>query len=378
MSGLMAGVKVVDLSQIVSGPMATAMLAAQGADVIKLESPDGDPVRRMGPAKGDRSAMFIACNRGKRSVVADIRQADGVRLLEALIGWADVLVENFRPGTLARLGFDAARLRAINPALVAVSITGFGPDGPYASLRVYDPVVQAVSGLAATQTDREGRPSLVKTLVADKVTALTAAQAITAALFRRERTGEGARIEISMLDAMLAFNWPDAMWNLSFVDEPPAAMPAYGALTRLWQAADGQVAIGAMQTAEFKALVRALDLPELAEDPRFQTAAGRMRDARAWTGPVAEALAARRLAELVAGFVREGAVGGPVNALEAVLADSQVVHNGSVRLFEEGELGRVRGVRAAARLAGEADVGLRPAPGLGADTAAVRAMLGLG
>ncbi|GGI80456.1 CoA transferase [Polymorphobacter multimanifer] len=375
--GPLDGVKVLDLSQIVSGPMAAAMLADQGADVVKLESPNGDPVRGMGPRKGDVSAMFIAVNRGKRGVVADVKTAEGAALLEALIGWADVLVENFRPGTMARLGFGWARCSAINPRLVMASITGFGPDGPYANIRVYDPVVQAVSGIAAAQTDKDGRPSLVKTLIADKVTALTAAQAITAALFRRERTGVGEHVQISMLDAALAFNWPEAMWNLSFLDDAPPEMPAYGAMTRLWQAADGQVAIGAMQTVEFVALVRSLGLDALAEDARFLTAGGRIRHAKDWTGAVGEALAARKLETLMEGFVREGAVGGRVNGLEAVLDDPQVRHNGALTDFAQGAAGRVRGALGAARFAGGSGPGPRAAPSLGEHDAEVRAMVGL-
>jgi crotonobetainyl-CoA:carnitine CoA-transferase CaiB-like acyl-CoA transferase len=380
MTGPLDGVKVLDLSQIVSGPMAAAMLADQGADVVKLESPAGDPVRGMGPKKGDVSAMFIAVNRGKRGVVADVKTLQGAAVLAALIGWADVLVENFRPGTMARLGFGWEHVHALNPRLIMASITGFGPDGPYANIRVYDPVVQAVSGIAAAQTDKQGQPSLVKTLIADKVTALTAAQAITAALFRRERTGPrqglGEHVQVSMLDAALAFNWPEAMWNLSFLDDAPPAMPAYGAMIRLWQAADGQVAIGAMQTVEFVALVRSLGLDELAADPRFQTAGGRMRHAKDWTGPVGEALAAQRLETLMDGFVREGAVGGRVNALEAVLDDPQVLHNHSVTEFSQSGAGRVRGARAAARFAGGSGPSARAAPALGEHDVEVRAMLG--
>lgn len=376
MGGPLEGVKVLDLSQIVSGPMAAAMLGEQGAEVIKLESPGGDPVRGMGPRKGDVSAMFVAVNRGKRGVVADVKTVDGRALLAALIGWADVLIENFRPGTMARLGFGWEQCRALNARLVMVSITGFGADGPYANIRVYDPVVQAVSGIAAAQTDKEGRPTLVKTLVADKVTALTAAQAATAALFRRTRTGVGERVEVSMLDAALAFNWPEAMWNLSFLDEPPPEMPAYGALTRLWAAADGQVAIGAMQDHEFGALVRALEMDALADDPRFASTGGRMRHAKEWTGLVGEALAARDLDALMTGFVREGAVGGRVNRLNAVCDDPQVMHNGAVGEFEQGAAGLMRGARGAARFDGA--VGhLRAAPRLGEHDVEVRALFGL-
>jgi crotonobetainyl-CoA:carnitine CoA-transferase CaiB-like acyl-CoA transferase len=375
--GPLDGIRVLDLSQIVSGPMAAAMLGEQGADVIKLESPSGDPVRSMGPHKGDVSAMFVAVNRGKRSVVADLKTDAGRALLRQLIGWADVLIENFRPGTMARLGFDWETCRAINGRLVMASITGFGADGPYRNIRVYDPVVQAVSGIAAAQTDKEGRPSLVKTLIADKVTALTTAQAVTAALFQRERTGVGARVEVSMLDAALAFNWPEAMWNLSFLDDAPSEMPAYGAMTRLWKSADGQVAIGAMQDREFGALVRSLGLDALADDPRFAKASGRMRHAKDWTGLVGEALAARDLEALMDGFVREGAVGGRVNPLAAVCDDPQVVHSGAVGEFEQGAAGRMRGARGAARFGG-ALAELRAAPGLGAHDEDVRAMFGAG
>ncbi len=206
--GPLAGIRIIDLSQIVSGPMATTMLADQGAEVIKVESPGGDPVRALGPAKGDLSAMFIAVNRGKQGLSIDIKSPGGRQILERLIATADVMVDNFRPGTMDRLGFGYDHCRAINPRLIYAAITGFGTDGPYANIRVYDPVIQAVSGIASTQVDGEGRPSLVRTLVADKVTAITMAQAITAALFHRERTGEAQRIDVAMLDAAMAFNWP--------------------------------------------------------------------------------------------------------------------------------------------------------------------------
>jgi crotonobetainyl-CoA:carnitine CoA-transferase CaiB-like acyl-CoA transferase len=167
------------------------------------------------------------------------------------------------------------------------------------------------------------------------------------------------------------------MWNLSFLDDAPAEMPAYGALTRLWQAADGQVAIGAMQDHEFGALVRSLGLDALAEDARFATSGGRMRHAKDWTGLVGEALAARELDALMTGFVREGAVGGRVNRLEDVCEDPQVVHNGAVQVFLQGDAGMMRGARGAARF-GNVTGALRAAPGLGQHDAEVRAMFGLG
>ena len=364
MPGPLAGIKVVDLSQIVSGPMAATMLADQGAEVIKVENPGGDPVRAMGPAKGDLSAMFIAVNRGKKGICVDIKTSRGREILLRLIAKADVLIENFRPGTMDRLGFGYDSCRAINPRIIYAAITGFGSDGPYANIRVYDPVVQAVSGLAATQLDGEARPSLVRTLIADKVTALTMAQAITAALFHRERTGEGQRVDVAMLDAVLAFNWPEGMYNHSFVDpEPP--YPEYGALTRLWPCADGQVAIGMMQTVEFIALAKALGRDELAADARLHSMAGRMKHREIWAPVVAAEILHRTKDELMAGFIREGAVGGRVNSCAEAIQDAQTVHNNAVEEIDHGIAGRVRAARPPARFGRTPLPALLTAPRLG-------------
>ncbi|MEI6485801.1 MAG: CoA transferase [Sphingomonadales bacterium] len=368
MAGPLAGIRILDLSQIVSGPMACQLLADQGAEVIKIESPGGDPVRTLGPRKADLSSMFIAVNRGKQGLCLDLKAAEGIAVLERLVTTADVLVENFRPGVLARLGLDWNRMQALNPRLIYCSITGFGPDGPYQNIRVYDPVIQAVSGIAASQVDKEGTPGLVRHLVADKVTALTAAQAITAALLRRALAGPqapGEKIELAMLDAAVAFNWPEGMYNYSFRDDAPEAWPEYGAQMRLWKAADGQVAIGALQTAEFTALTRSLGRDDLAEDPRFQTSAGRIRHQREWAPQVSAEIARRTRAELMAGFVAHGAVGGPVVSLPDVPDDAQVQHNGICIEVAHGEgVGRVRQARAAARF-GQALDPPGPAPHLG-------------
>lgn len=376
MSGALEGIRIVDLSQIVSGPMAATLLADQGAEVIKVETLGGDPVRGLGPRKGDLSSMFIAVNRGKRGIALDLKTPGGCTIVERLIARADVLIENFRPGAMERLGLGYARCREINPALIFASITGFGPSGPYANIRVYDPVVQAVSGIAATQTDKEGRPSLVRSLVADKVTALTAAQAITAALFHRERTGEGQRVDIAMLDAAVAFNWPDGMYNYSFLDDAPAAFPEYGAMMRLWSARDGQVAIGALQDAEFVALARAVGREDLATDPRFASVGSRMKHQKEWAPEIAATLAALDLDDLMAGFIREGAVGGRVNALPGVPGDPQVIHNAIVAMTDHGEIGRVQGARPAARFGHSPALPPRPAPHLGEHGRAVLGELG--
>ena len=373
--GPLAGIRIIDLSQIVSGPMAATMLADQGAEVIKVESPSGDPVRGMGPAKGDLSAMFIAVNRGKQGLSIDIKSPGGREILERLIATADVMIDNFRPGTMERLGFGYDHCRAINPKLIYASITGFGTDGPYANIRVYDPVIQAVSGIASTQVDAEGRPSLVRTLVADKVTAITMAQAITAALFHRTRTGEGQRVDVAMLDAAMAFNWPEGMYNHSFVDAEPVA-PEYGALTRLWPCADGQVAIGMLQNVEFVALVKALGLDAMAADTRLHSMGGRARHREDWAPAVAAAIAGRTKAELMAGFIREGAVGGRVNGCAEAHEDAQVAHNAIIIEIDHGTAGAVRAARPPARFSATPAAAAGPAPRLGEHGAAVLAGLG--
>lgn len=375
MAGPLAGIKIVDLSQIVSGPMAATMLADQGADVIKVESPGGDPVRSLGPKKGDLSAMFIAVNRGKRGLSIDLKTDGGRQILERLVGWADVLIDNFRPGTMERLGFGSDRCAEINPRLIFASITGFGQDGPYRNIRVYDPVVQAVSGIASTQVDSEGRAQLVRTLVADKVTAVTMAQAITAALFHRERTGEAQRVDVAMLDAAVAFNWPEGMYNHSFVDAEPS-FPEYGALSRLWPCADGQVAIGMMQGVEFVALAKALGLDYLAIDTRLFTVGGRLKYQAEWAPQVAAAIKARTMDELMTGFIREGAVGGRVNDCGNACADPQVEFNGIVVEIAHGELGRVRAARPPALFARSPAGVAGPAPHLGEHGRDVLAGLG--
>ena len=219
MDGPLEGYRIVDLTAMVSGPIATMMLAEQGADVIKIEPPgQGDLVRAIGNARSGITPLFATSNRSKRSVVIDLKQSQGVALLKRLVSTADVFVQNFRPGTAGRMGIGESVLRAVAPDLIYVSISGFGENGPYAQQRVYDPIIQARSGLAAMQRDREtGRPRMVRTIMADKLTALTAAQAMTAALLARERTGEGQHVRLAMLDAMISFLWPEGMMHYTFV-----------------------------------------------------------------------------------------------------------------------------------------------------------------
>jgi crotonobetainyl-CoA:carnitine CoA-transferase CaiB-like acyl-CoA transferase len=376
MAGPLAGIRIVDLSQVVSGPMAAGWLADQGAEVVKVEPPHGDPVRGLGPAKGDLSSAYVAINRGKRQIGLDLKDPAAKRVLARLVERADVLVENFRPGVMDKLGFGYAACAAINPRLIYASITGYGADGPYAGLRAYDPMIQATAGIAATQLSSEGEPQLIQTLVIDKVTALTMAQAITAALFARERTGQGQHVEVAMLDAAVAFNWPEGMFNHGWPDQPP--MPPYGRYSRLWETKDGRrVVVGSFQDHEFAALCGALRRPDLKDDPRFNTGRARAANIKLWGPVLSEAVAALTADEFMAGCIEHGAGGAVVSTLDEVLTHPQVRHNGTVVEIDQGEAGRVRTARHPARFSGTPTAEPKPAGQRGEHTDEVLAELGM-
>jgi len=374
------GIHVVDLSAVFSGPMCTALLADQGADVIKVESPEGDTTRHIGPAKGDLAASFIAANRGKRNLALDLKSPDAIAVLHALLAKADVLVENFRPGVMARLGLADADLAARFPKLIRVSITGFGADGPRAQDKAYDAVIQALGGLAASQRDpTSGAPVVLASTVSDKVTALTAAQAVTAALFARDRpggTGLGQRVEVAMLDATVAFQWTDAMYNHVWVDDPPAAFPEFGANQRAWRTADGYVATMVPQPAEFLGMCTALGHPEIVDDPRFATLPARYRNGKALRALLEPLMAQFDNATLEARFRAHGAALGRVNERTDLMADPQVLHNGCAVLVPNGGGEPVRVARSAARFDGQVQAPSTGAAHLGEHSISVLQALG--
>jgi crotonobetainyl-CoA:carnitine CoA-transferase CaiB-like acyl-CoA transferase len=372
------GIRVVDLSTVLSGPLAAAMLADQGAAVIKVEAHEGDTSRRIGPAKGDLSAMFIAANRGKRCIALNLKAPQGRAVLLDLVRRADVLVDNMRPEVLVRLGLGPDTLQAANPRLVHASITGFGPDGPYAEGRAYDAVIQALSGMCASHPSPvTGDATLMTTTICDKLTGLTCAQAISSALFARERTGRGQRIGISMLDAALAFQWPDAMYNHVFIDTPPPAAPEFGTGHKPWKTRDGALTTNTPQRSELVGLCTVLGRPELADDPRFSTIPALQRNGpalRAELQPAMEALDTDTAVRLL------GAAGVPVgrvNTRAEVLTDPQVVHNRSLRAVPNGDAGAVRLARGAARFGADDDSAPGPGAHLGEHTVEVLQELGL-
>lgn len=371
------GIQVVDLSAVVSGPMATGILADQGADVIKIEAQGGDLTRLMGPSVGDLTPLFMNINRGKRCIVLDLKQAQGQALLRELVAQADVLVENFRPGALNRLGFSYDAVKAYNPRLVYLSISGFGASGPLANQRVYDPVIQAVSGFAASHPHPEtGEPQLLQTLLCDKITALTAAQALSAALLARERTGVGQHIELSMLDAALSFLWPEAMYNHAYLDAVRPPVPEYGASQRLWRCKDGWMAMITPQNDEFVAMCRVLGVPDLIQETRFATTLARRDHAKALRALLEPLVAERAVQVLVDELGAAGVPVGKVNTKSELAADPQIQHNHSLEETVYPDFGRVRMPRAAAVFKSMVSRAPSPAAHLGEHTREVLSDLG--
>jgi crotonobetainyl-CoA:carnitine CoA-transferase CaiB-like acyl-CoA transferase len=378
MAGPLDGIRVVDLTTVASGPLATAILADQGADVVKVEPVDGaDIMRQAGARRGGMAAIFAVLNRGKRGLRLDLRHPRGLEILRELVRRADVVAQNFRPGVAERMGIGYDDLRPLNPGLVYLSITGFGERGPYAAKRVYDPIVQAISGTAAGQPRRDtGEPDLIQSMVCDKVTAQVAAQAVTAALLARERGAGGQHVRLSMLDAAIAFAWPDVMINQTLLGEGVEPAPGMGDLYRLSRSADGHVVTFTMSDAEFAGLCRALGSPELTRDPRFADINGRAAHYGELRRLLAAGFEALTSAELCARLDAEQVPCGPVNALEALAADPQVVANGTLIESEHPCAGRMRQPRPPARFEATPAAIRGPAPRAGEHTDALLRELG--
>ena len=377
MPGPLDGIRVLDLTTMVSGPVATMMLADQGADVIKIEAPAGDIMRQYGVVHRGMSAAFLSCNRSKRSLCVDLKTAEGLAIVRKLAATADVLVQNFRPGAIERMGLGEDVVRALKPDIVFVSISGFGESGPYAHQRVYDSVIQALCGLCDIQTDNEtGRPHMVRTIVPDKTTSLTAAQAITAALFARERTGRGQHVRLAMLDTMVAYLWPEASSPLTFLDneQDPAGQQAGPDL--IFRTADGYITAAAVSDAEWAGMCRAFGREELIEDPRFSTAAARGHNRTERRTIMNREIAKWPTSEILARLDREVVPAAPVLRRSDVIADAQVVENGIIEVREEPDLGPVRQPRPAARFSRTPAEIRSIAPWLSADNATILEELG--
>lgn len=376
MPGPLDGFRIVDCTAMVTGPLATMILADQGASVIKIEPPGtGDVMRELGTERGGFSAFFASCNRSKRSVVLNLRDARGVGVLKRLVAGADVFVQNFRPGVAERLAIGEPELRALRPDLVYVSINAFGETGPFADRPAYDHIVQGMSGVAAVQG--VGGPAYVRTMVCDKVTAYTAAQAITAALLARERGQGGQHVRLSMLDASLAFLWPDGMSNHTILEDDVALRPPFAAGYVMVQALDGMLSIAMVTDAQWHGLFRAIDRPELGEDPRFATAIARSHNLAALVAETGGGKVEMKVEEAIERLAAEDVPCGPVLSLEAIPTHPQVVAIGSLTTSVHPQLGRIREPRPPVRFGGTPAAIRSPAPALGQHTSDVLREIGM-
>jgi crotonobetainyl-CoA:carnitine CoA-transferase CaiB-like acyl-CoA transferase len=376
MAGPLAGIRVIDLTTVVSGPVCTMLLADQGADVIKVEPPGGDIARRTA-GNGEFTAMFVSCNRGKRSLAIDLKQPAALAILHRLIAGADVLVQNFRPGTMERFGLDDASIRALNPRLIYLSISGVGETGPYVGKRVYDPVIQSLSGFADVQANQTtGRPQLIRTIVADKTTAVHAAQAVCAALFARERSGQGQSIHLSMLDTMVAYLWPEAMTQYTVVGNEASAINPTARPDLIFQTLDGYITVGSVSDSEWQGLCGVIGKPAWIDDPRFKTPGKRAANAAERITLVGEILATGQSQDWLDRLDAADVPCAPVLRRGEVMNNPQVVNNRMIEEFEQPMLGRVRQPRPAARFdATPARIG-GPAPAIGEHTDSILAELG--
>ena len=379
MTGPLTGYRILDLTSMISGPLCTQILGDQGAEVIKVERPgDGDHVRAGGNRQGGLAAAFLNNNRNKRSLALDLKQPQGREVLKRLAASCDVLVQNFRPGVVDRLGIGEADIRAVAPAIIYVSISGFGETGPYAQKPTYDPIVQALSGLASVQggSDRR-RPRLVRTILPDKLTAVTASQAITAALLARERSGQGQHVRLSMLDAVVSFLWASDMGGQTFVDETVSEQQAASFIDLIYETQDGYMSVSVMSDREWQAFCQAAERPEWLEDPRFKTPALRDRNIDDRLALIQERLATRSTAEWLAILEGAGVPCAPVLTRNALLAHPQFQASEIVVERDHPHAGRLRQALAAARFE-RTPTGIRHgAPKLGEHTQEILAELGL-
>ena len=353
MSGPLDGIRIVEMCVAVTGPLAVTLLVDQGAEAIKVEEPHhGDQGRYVGVASGGISALFQMCNRGKRSIAVDCTHPRGRDIVLDLAAGADVFVQNMRPGVVERLGLGHGDVSARNPDIVYASLSGFGPDGPYAHRRVYDSVIQAQSGLVGNQTGpNDASPRFLRQAAADKVTAYTAAQAITAALLARERGAGGQHVELAMLDASVAFLFADAAAHEVALDNDQRHLAqSFSAHQRAIALADGHVVLAAVTDDEFHGMAKAFGVDS--GDPRVAGMSDRQRHKEQTSvvfRAVHAAAAAMPLAEAVEALDRHQVPFGVVLDVEDVAGDAQAIHN---QLFEEHDhhvMGRVRQPRPAAR-----------------------------
>ena len=367
MPGPLEGIRIVDASAVVSAPLATMLLAGQGAEVIKIEPLEGDPARQPLNLRGGMTSLYANNNRSKRGIALDLKSEEGRTIVHDLVRRADVFVQNWRPGAAQRLGLGEDHLRAIKPDLIYASVSGYGDSGPLRNQRVYDPIIQALTGYVAIQQSPEIPISdLVRNIVVDKATALTLAQAITAALFARDRGAGGQSIHVPMIDAGLWFFFPDGGMKHMFlgdgVKNPAALYETY----RIWRTADGQLVIFAGSFKEIQIFIEALGHAEWLEEPMFQPRELYKKESAEELGTRIEAaLLEQRTADLLEKLQAAEVPAAPVLSIDEVFEHPQIRNNGIVVEEEHPAYGRYRAIRPAARFSATPQNHGRAAPLLG-------------
>lgn len=379
MSGPLSGIKVLDLSRVLAGPYCTALLADLGAEVIKIEPPAGDDYRHIGPFKDGESALFTLNNRGKKSIVLDLKKPADLELAQALAARVDVVVENFRPGVAARLGLGAEALRRANPGLVYCSISGFGQDGPFKDLPAYDLVVQAMSGLMAATGEEGGAPLKAGESIADLVAGLFASWSIMAALVQRNATGQGAVLDIAMYDALFSMlttshaqHFYGGVLPGRVGNRHPLSTP-FGC----FKTSDGQVVIAVLNGGQFERLAALIGRPEIAGDPRFASDSSRTEHEPALRALIEVWSARLTTEEAVAALAAQGLPAAPIWTIAKAADNEHAAMRGLVGTLSHPSLGRVPVVGQPVRFDGSKPLAATAAPRLGGDIAAVLAEFGL-
>jgi len=367
MTAPLSGIKVIELARILAGPWAGQTLADLGADVIKVEAPEGDDTRRWGPPfidrDGDRSAAYFhATNRGKRSITCDFRTLEGQEVVRRLVADADVVIENFKVGGLAKYGLDWPSLQAINPRLIYCSITGFGQTGPYAHRAGYDFIIQGMAGLMSVTGEPDGQPQKVGVAVTDVFTGVYAATAILAALVQRGVTGKGQQIDMALMDVATAIMANQNMNYLATGTAPRKMGNAHPNLApyAVFDCADGWIILATGNDGQYRKLCAILGLDGMAEAPDYLTNADRIRNRETMTAAIMAATAKWKKADLLQACEDQGVPAGPINDLSEVFADPQVIARGM-----QLDLDGVPGVRSPFTFSDAALSLDRPAPKLG-------------
>ncbi|MBL6746006.1 MAG: CoA transferase [Pseudomonadales bacterium] len=375
--GPLQGIKVLDLTSMVSGPVAAMMLGDQGADVIKVEPTHGEQLRYLGEKHNDITPTFYSCNRNKKSLAIDLKSDAGKEVLWKLIDDADVLLQNFRPGAIERMGFSEEVVRKRNAGIIFVSISGFGEEGPYAHKRVYDPIIQGLSGAADIQANREtGRPGMFRIIIADKISALTAAQAISSALFHRERKGEGQHIKLSMLDATVAFFWPEGMSGLTFAEKEADHKKSFSSIDLIYESSDGYITMSTVSDKEWAGFCTAVGRPELVNDERFATARARRQNIIARREIAGAEIVKRPTQELLQILDAQDVPCAPILSRQELLDHPQIEESGTVSRQQVEGFGEVRQAIPAARFQLTESTLRLPAPKLGQHSLEILAELG--